>query len=219
MSTLQQAIALVQMGVDSSTLDHQGAAAASHRNQPQPSVDESGNHPFHHQHPSAMTQHQQHQQRSQQQMVPQHQGSMGGHQQLPQHYASGCGGGGVSSGSPSTNFANNLRALASLESQQNFQQTPLNVAQQFVGFGGNGGGHSGGGYGNGSRHSDYHTQQQSGAANSQYHHQQRSQQSGGFNNTGGLVQPYQSQNHHRSNGYEQQQTAMSEFRAGGGNQV
>ena len=92
------------------------------------------------------------------------QGSMGGHQQLPQHYASGCGGGGVSSGSPSTNFANNLRALASLESQQNFQQTPLNVAQQF-GFGGNGG-HSGG-YGNGSRHSD---QQQSGAAaNSQYH--------------------------------------------------
>ena len=138
------------------------------------------------------------------------QGSMGGHQQLPQHYASGCGGG-VSSGSPSTNFANNLRALASLESQQNFQQTPLNVAQQF-GFGGNGG-HSGG-YGNASRHSD---QQQSGAAaNSQYHHQQqqRSQQSG-FNNTG-LVQPYQSQNH-RSNGYEQQH-AMGEFRAGGGNQ-
>ena len=144
------------------------------------------------------------------------QGSMGGHQQLPQHYASGCGGGGVSSGSPSTNFANNLRALASLESQQNFQQTPLNVAQQF-GFGGNGG-HSGG-YGNASRHSDQQQQQQSGAAaNSQYHHQQqpRSQQSG-FNNTG-LMQPYQSQNH-RSNGYEQQQTAMSEFRAGGGNQV
>ena len=70
MSTLQQAIALVQMGVDSSTLDHQGAAAASHRNHPQPSVDESGNHPFHHHQPSAMTHHQQ---RSQQQMVPQHQ--------------------------------------------------------------------------------------------------------------------------------------------------